>query len=227
MQTEPKKAAIYLRCSTDRGHTGNQRPAVEQLAKARGFEVVRVFEENASAAKHRSQWEALKQEAHTGESSFSAVIVFALDRLGRSMAGNLTDIIALDRMGVQVISVREPWLDMQGPVRDLLIAIFSWVAQEERRQIASRVRAGQDRARRAGKHCGRPRHPVDLARVHELQAQGLSLRATARKLGISRSVLHRALHEEGGGEVPAFVPPSANGPTPRISREIEPSISPT
>jgi putative DNA-invertase from lambdoid prophage Rac len=109
------------------------------------------------------------------------------------MVGNVQEILDLDRLGVEVVSVREPWLDTGGPVRTLLIAIFSWVAEEERRQIASRSRAGVDRARLSGKHCGRPPAVVDVDRALDLRAQGLSIRKAARKLGVSTSVLHRTL----------------------------------
>lgn len=86
----PKKAAIYLRTSTDRQFTDNQRPSVIRLAEARGFEVAHIFEEQMSATKTRPQWEALKAAAHRGE--FGAVIIYAIDRLGRSMIGNVQEI---------------------------------------------------------------------------------------------------------------------------------------
>jgi len=91
------------------------------------------------------------------------------------MVGNVQQILELDRLGVEVVSVREPWLDTGGPVRTLLIAIFPWVAEEERRQIASRSRAGVDRARLSGKHCGRPPSVVDVEHALRLRSQGLSL----------------------------------------------------
>lgn len=185
------KAALYARCSTDRQHTENQLPALHQLAAARGFQVVKVFEENVSAVRHRSQWEQLKTRAHKGE--FQVVVVAAIDRLGRSMVGNVQEILALDRLGLEVLSVREPWLDTKGPIRQLLIAIFSWVAEEERRQISDRSRAGVDRARREGRHVGRPRAQVDHEQAVRLRGQGHSIRQVARKLGVSSSVLHRAL----------------------------------
>lgn len=197
-RTRPTRAAFYLRASTDRQHVSNQAPVVEQLAKARGLSVVAVFEENVSAVRHRPQWELLKAAAHRGE--FEVVVVAAIDRLGRSMIGNVQEILSLDRLGVEVLSVREPWLDTKGPVRQLLIAIFSWVAEEERRQIAARSQAGVDRARRQGKHVGRPKAVVNLQEALVLRGQGLSIRRAARKLGVSPSVLHRALH--GVPEVP-------------------------
>jgi putative DNA-invertase from lambdoid prophage Rac len=139
MTDRAPRAAIYLRTSTDRQHTENQRPAVEQLATARGYDIVEVYEEQVSVTKHRPAWEQLKVGAHRGE--FDVVIVAAIDRLGRSMVGNVQEILGLDQLGVQVVSAREPWLDTRGPVRQLLIAIFSWVAEEERRQIAARSHA--------------------------------------------------------------------------------------
>ena len=53
------------------------------------------------------------REARRGQ--FAVVVVWALDRFGRSMTGNLTDVLELDRVGVQVASVREAWLDTAGP----------------------------------------------------------------------------------------------------------------
>jgi DNA invertase Pin-like site-specific DNA recombinase len=65
-------------------------------------------------------------------------------------------VLALDRAGVQLVSVREPWLDTGGPVRDLLLAIFSWVAEQERRRLAERTKAGLARVREHGSRSGRP-----------------------------------------------------------------------
>ena len=144
----PKRAAIYLRVSSDKQTVENQRPEVEQLARARGFEVVHVYEEQASAVKHRPQYEAMLKDARRG--TFGAVVCWALDRFGRSMVGNLQDVLELDQIGVEVVSVREPWLDTGGPVRTLLIGIFSWCAEQERNRLVSRTRLGLDRARRQG-----------------------------------------------------------------------------
>jgi DNA invertase Pin-like site-specific DNA recombinase len=208
--TTPKKAAIYLRTSTDRQHTDNQRPAVVRLAEARGFEVAHVFEEQLSATKVRPQWEALKAAAHRGE--FEAIVIYAIDRLGRSMIGNVQEILQLDRLGVEVVSVREPWLDMGGPVRTLLIAILSWVAEEERRQIASRSKLGVERARAQGKRIGRPPVNVDVELAMKLRGEGMSVREIAKQLGLPKSTVHKGLlgvHQvplEGAVPEPSILP---------------------
>lgn len=104
------------------------------------------------------------EAAHRG--AFEVLLVWSLDRLGRSMTGNLVEaVLELDRYGVAVMSVREPWLDTGGPVRPLLIAIFGWVAEQERAQIAERTKAGLARARKKGVQLGRPKRRVDKRRA--------------------------------------------------------------
>ena len=115
------------------------------------------------------------------------------------------EILELDRVGARVISVAEPWLDTTGPVRDLLVAIFSWVAEQEHRRIRERVKAGLERARRAGKKIGRPRVFVPVSRVVLLRRQGVSYREIARRLGMGCATVQRAIRaaDESDPETPA------------------------
>src|SRR6185437_8673441 len=128
--------------------TANQRPDVKLLVRTRGLRVVAEYEEKLSAAKVRPKFDAMMRDAHQGK--FDVLVIWALDRFGRSMVGNLQAVLDLDRCGVEVVSVRESWLDTGGPVRTLLIAIFSWIAEQERAQIIARTKAGLERARRRG-----------------------------------------------------------------------------
>src|SRR5580658_9662972 len=109
------------------------------------------------------------------------------------MVGNLQDVLELDRIGVQVLSVRESWFDTSSPVRSLLIAILSWVAEQERARLVERTKAGLERARRAGKRIGRPRRRFDVERARELRTEGKSLRQVSRELGVPQATLVRAL----------------------------------
>jgi len=191
LSNKPRRAALYLRVSTGEQNLGNQRPDLEQLARVRGLDIAAVYEEKASAVKSRPEFNKLMADAHTGK--FGVVIVWALDRLGRSMVGNLTTVLTLDNMGVQVISGREPWLDMGGPIRSLLIAVFSWVAEQERLRIVERTRAGLDHARAKGIRLGRPKARIDLDAALRLRDEGMSLRDVAKKMKVGTSTLHRAL----------------------------------
>jgi putative DNA-invertase from lambdoid prophage Rac len=186
-----KRAALYLRVSTEKQSTEPQRPEVEQLARSRGYEIVGVYEEQASAVKHRPEHERLMKDAKRGV--FNVVIVWALDRFGRSMVGNLSDVLELDRLGVEVVSVRESWLDTGGPIRNLLLAIFSWVAEQERTRLIERTKAGMAAARKRGARIGRPRARVDVERAVELRASGKTLREAAVELGVGAATLHRRL----------------------------------
>jgi putative DNA-invertase from lambdoid prophage Rac len=185
------KAALYLRTSTDRQTTENQRGEVERLARARGFEPV-VYEEVESAAKRRPVFERMMNDARRGE--VRAVVVWAVDRLHRSMHGAVNDVLELDRLGVQVLSVREPWLDTSGPVRSLLVAIFGWVAEQERHRLIERTKAGLERARRQGKRLGRPpASPILVRAAADLVAAGVPVAEAARQKGVARATLRRFL----------------------------------
>lgn len=191
-----KRVAIYLRVSTDRQTTDNQRPEVEQLARQRG-EVVRVYEERASSKKRRPEYERMIRDAKRG--AFDLLAIWAIDRFGRSMAGNLADITELDRVGVRVVSAREPWLDTSGPTRPLLVAIFSWVAEQEHARIVERIHAGLATARRKGKRLGRKPLRIDLDEVERHRAGGLSVRATAEAMGLTLSTLQRGMARASEG----------------------------
>jgi DNA invertase Pin-like site-specific DNA recombinase len=185
------RAAIYVRVSTAEQSVENQLPELQRLAEVRGLEVVEVFSENVSATRSRPEFERMLSDAHRGR--FCVLLVWSLDRLHRSMLGAMQTVLDLDRWGVEVISLREPWLDMAGPVRSLLIAIFGWVAEQERLRISERTKAGLAAARRRGSRIGRPRVRLDLDRAQELRAGGASLRDVARELGVGPATLHRAL----------------------------------
>jgi putative DNA-invertase from lambdoid prophage Rac len=179
------------RISTDRQTFENQVDEVRRLALARGYDPV-VYEEVQSAAKARPVLDKMMADVRAGR--VQAVVVWALDRLHRSMVGAIATVLECDRLGVPVISIREGWLDTSGPVRPLLVAIFGWVAEQERAMLIERTKAGLERARRQGKRIGRPpASPVLLYAARELVAEGLSVAEAARRKGVARSTLQRFL----------------------------------
>jgi DNA invertase Pin-like site-specific DNA recombinase len=196
---------VYLRVSTDRQTTQNQVADLDRLVRARGYEPM-IYEEVESAAKARPVLDRLLADARAGR--LAAVAVWALDRLHRSMIGAIQVVLELDRLGVRVVSVREPWLDTDSPVRPLLVAIFGWVAEQERTRLIERTKAGMWRARRDGKVIGRPRtSTVLLHAATELVAAGVPVATAARRKGVSRASLRRWMAERAGsgatGKAPA------------------------
>jgi putative DNA-invertase from lambdoid prophage Rac len=196
-----RRAAFYLRVSTDEQTCDNQRHDLCRLAERRRLDAAAVYEEKLSAAKTRPELARMLRDAHAGR--FEVLLIWALDRLGRSMVGNLQAVLDLDRRGVEVVSLTEPWLDTGGPVRALLIAIFGWVAEQERVRLGERTKAGLARAKRDGIRLGRPATRIDLAVARELQGDGLSVRAIAKRLKVPPSTLHRALAATASTSTPA------------------------
>lgn len=196
---KPLRAALYLRVSTTDQTTDNQLPDLQALADRRGFEIVQMFSENISAVKTRPEFERMLKAGHRGK--FDVLMVWSLDRLHRSMTGALSTVLELDRLGVQLVSHKETWLDTGGPVRGLLVAICGWVAEQERLRIGDRTKAGLDRARRRGVRLGRPRIDVDHDRLLALRAEGMSVRAIAKKVGLSVGTVHGSLRGVQEGTV--------------------------
>lgn len=192
-QAKKPKAAVYVRVSsaTSGQTTANQIPLLLGLCEQRGYDLAGLYNETASAISKRPVLDRLMDDCRKGK--LAAVIVFAIDRLGRSLQGNLDLVLELDRLGVRLVSYTESWLDMTGPVRSLLVCTFSWVAQQERLRISERCRAGLDRARARGIKLGRPAIKVDTAKLIALHQQGLSVRQVAKALGIGASTAHRLI----------------------------------
>lgn len=192
-----RRAALYIRVSTERQAVENQAADVRQLALARGYEPV-IYEEVESAVKKRPVFDRMLADVRAGR--VQAVAVWALDRLHRSMIGAMNTVLELDRLGVPVLSVREGWLDTSGPVRPLLVAIFGWAAEQERTRLIERTKAGLERARRQGKRLGRPpKSPILLHAARDLVASGVPVAVAARQKGVARSTLQRFLRHRGAG----------------------------
>lgn len=204
-----RRAAVYLRVSSSDGRqtTENQRDEVVQLARARGFEPV-IFEEMESAVKARPVLDAMLADVRAGR--VEAVAIWSLDRLGRGFA--CFDLFReLSRLSVRILSVREPWTDVDGPARELLAAVMAWVSGFERQRLIERVHAGLERARKQGKALGRPRTSIVLLRAAaDLVEGGTPVAAAARAKGVSRASLYRYLSENPvagpSGKAPAVAP---------------------
>jgi hypothetical protein len=92
--------------STDGQTLENQRPELDQLARARNLPIVATYAKNASAAQRRPEFDRMMADA--GRGAFSVLLVWSLDRFGRSMAGNVSDALALDRARVELMATGEP-----------------------------------------------------------------------------------------------------------------------
>ena len=157
--------AAYLRVSTGVQHEENQVPDIERWLAARhpGAEI-RWFREKASATKNRRPiFSQILADAQAGR--ISALVVWKIDRFGRSLGRNVQDFLALEKAGVRVESVTESWLtDTTGPIRNLLLAIFSWVAEQEIATLKERIGAAFRRIDAAGGTKGAVRFGLRIER---------------------------------------------------------------
>lgn len=189
------RIALYARVSTASGKqdADNQLLQLRQWAQGFGGTVVCEFVDEASGATaSRQALQNMLEAAHRRE--FDVLLIWALDRLGRGGIAQVAAIMSkLKAANTRVLSHQESWLDTDGPVSDLLQAIFAWVAQMERDRMRERVVAGLERAQKQGKKLGRPRARIDAQCALQLQQEGLSVRAIASKLGVSKSTVHSTL----------------------------------
>jgi len=125
---------------------------------------------------------------------FDAVLVWACDRIARSTRHFLEVLDELNRLEVEFVSFREQ-IDTGGPLGRAIVVIIGAIAELERNLIVERVRAGMRRARLEGRHIGRPSLELDREAICRDRQHGQSLGQIAREHRISRTTVHRVLHE--------------------------------
>jgi DNA invertase Pin-like site-specific DNA recombinase len=148
---------IYGRVSTGEQDAENQIMVLTTWAGQRGYEVVRVYQEDESAWKSGHQRELAHLLDDASKRRFDAVLVWALDRLSREGAlAILTLVNRLKICGVKVLSYQESWTEAPGELGELMYALTGWVARMESQRRSERTKAGLARVKAQGKRLGRP-----------------------------------------------------------------------
>lgn len=191
------RAALYVRCSTERQDTAMQVEELQAVARQRGWDVVDVYEDAgvSGTARSRPALDRLVADAKAGR--VDVVVVWKLDRLARSVVHVCSLAECFTAWGVGLVSIRDAHVDSTTPSGKFTLAVLSAVAELERSLIVERVRCGIERARRNGKHLGRPRVEVDLRPALAMIEKGHGLKAIAGALGVNRGTLRRRLREDG------------------------------
>ena len=196
-----KRAALYLRVSTVDQHPETQTLDLHQLAAQRGFQIVQEYCDRISGAKaRRPGLDQLMRDARHG--CFDVLVVWAFDRIARSTRHFLEILDELNHLGVEFISFREQ-VDTGGPLGRAIVVIIGAVAELERNLIIERVRAGMRRARFEGRHIGRQPLDLDRGAILRDREHGQSLGQLAKSYRVSRTTIHRVLHEQAPAELPA------------------------
>jgi DNA invertase Pin-like site-specific DNA recombinase len=188
-----KRAALYMRVSTLDQHPETQLYDLRQMAQQRGYQIVEEYTDTISGARaRRPGLDALMRDARRNR--FDVVLVWASDRIARSVRHFLDVLDELNRLNIEFISFREQ-IDTGGPLGRAVVVIIGAVAELERNLIIERVRAGMRRARLEGRHIGRPSLELDPAAILRDRECGQSLGELARSYRVSRTTIHRVLRE--------------------------------
>lgn len=187
------RVALYARCSTLDQTPALQLDALRDYARHRDFQIVSEYVDEgfSGSVRSRPQLDRMLVGAHRRD--FDAVVVWKLDRLGRSLGHLIRMVEDLGSLGVDLVSLNDPGLDTTAPSGRLIFHIMGAIAEFERELIRERTRAGIAAARRRGKRIGRPRVHVPVNRALLMLSEGRSIAEVARRLRVSRTSLYRAL----------------------------------
>jgi len=188
------RTALYARVSTsDKGQDPEvQLRELREHCQRRGWEIVGEYVDvGVSGSKDsRPQLNRLLAAAHRRQCD--AVLVWKLDRFGRSLKHLVNALADFESLGVAFISLKES-LDLTTPAGRLMFGIISAMAEFERDLIRERVRSGIANRRAKGLRVGRKPIILDAGRLATMRSDGLTIRAIATQLACSPALVHKTL----------------------------------
>lgn len=188
------RAALYARVSTrDQQTLSMQLDIMQTYIKSREWSVAMKIEETSSGVKERKKREAILEAAKRRE--IDVIVVWKLDRWGRSLVGLIAELHDLIALGVGFVSITEA-LDFTTPSGKAMAGMLAVFAQFERDMLRERVKAGIAHARAKGKPHGRPKSvALKAEEVKKLMQKGYNKSQIARELNMSRTSVRRILKQ--------------------------------
>jgi DNA invertase Pin-like site-specific DNA recombinase len=191
-----KRAALYCRISTGDQHLETQLLDLREMAKQRGYEIVREYTDTISGTKSkRPGLDQLMADARRHR--FDIVLVAAFDRIARNVRHFLDVLDELNHLGIEFVSKREN-IATGGPLGRAMLTIIGAISALELDLIRERILAGMRRAKLEGRRIGRA--PLNIDRVSAVNDRnsGMSLTDVAKKYRISRATVCRLVNEARG-----------------------------
>ena len=186
--SQVKRAAIYVRVSTAEQETDLQENELREYVESRGWSCVVYRDKGQSGTKKdRPALTTLLNDLRRRK--IDVVVVWALDRLARSLKQLLSIAEQCRLLGVDLVSLKQS-VDTTLPAGRLTFQVLGAVAEFEREMLRERVRAGMAQARRTGKHIGRPArrkfHAGEIEKMRFARSQGASVRKLAADFGTTQ-----------------------------------------
>ncbi|MGC8654368.1 MAG: recombinase family protein [Candidatus Kryptoniota bacterium] len=181
----------YVRVSKKEENIENQKTAIRDYAK----EDILFFEDTISGSVPAMKRKAFKEMfEYIEKMKPEKIYVYEISRFGRSMVETFNIIQEIENRGVMIIpvSAKERFLaTTDRSIRNLILAVFSWMAQRERELLIERTKSGLERAKKEGKKLGRPVKEINWKEVEKYREKGISYSAISRILDIPYSSLIR------------------------------------
>lgn len=203
MENKGIRVAIYCRVSlADKGQDINlQLNELKEYAQARQWETFEYLDNGVSGAKNnRPALNQLMKDAKARK--FDIILVWKLDRFGRSLKHLLNSLDEFKALGISFVSLRDS-IDLTTPTGQLMFSILGAFAEFERNLIIERVKAGMLNAKLKGLRIGRAPTPLEVITkvINVLEAEKSGARDISKKTGVPKSTVFRIIKDYKAGKI--------------------------
>lgn len=191
------KIAAYIRVSTDDQKTDSQLDAIKNYCKLKGWNDPALFIDHGESGKKHSRpaLDELTQKVKRKE--FDTILVYKFDRISRSTKQLIEIMEMLKALEINFVSITES-IDTTTPAGKMIFGIFAVLAEFERENIVSRVKAGMKAAKERGIHCGRSRFKLTNDQANEILRRGLageSVSKLADEFDLNKGTVSRMINK--------------------------------
>lgn len=190
------KVAIYLRVSTKEQTTDNQETPLLDHCKRNEYNIYNIYKDigESGSKESRPAFDLMLEDMR--HNRFQAVMVWKLDRIGRSVQHLVSLFTEFKKRGIEFISITQN-IDTTTSEGRMFLGMLMVLSEYERDIIIDRVNSGIRRAKREGKHLGRPKTKINKFAVYRLKDEGKSIRVISKELELSTSAVQRCIKSRG------------------------------
>lgn len=191
-----KRVYGYARVSTRGQSIEAQVEAIQKRCEYSGYQLIHIYQDKASGKDlERGEWQKMYEDLEINPQGINGIVIYKLDRIGRSISDLLRIVDDLQKRGIDIISISNS-LDTTSKEGRLFFYIMAALAEYERELIMERTTLGRELAKEKNVKFGRKEKPVNLDYYRRKRIEGVSVARIAKDLKISRSTLYKKIEEE-------------------------------